>query len=204
MRLFLSFLFSIVISVGIFFGMQQMITSNQELKNDNKEPIQLNYLRDKKDTELKKKKRIKPKEPVKKIEPKKLKMVKTKMDTKITKNVKIKPFSMTKNIDISAISSLNGAQIAVNQGLFDANNLQTISRVNPHYPRKAKIRRKEGYVQLQFHITKEGQVINPMVLKAEPKGYFEEEAIKAIKKWRFKPSSSSKDATITFNFRLAR
>eukprot|EP01029_Cantina_marsupialis_P011799 TRINITY_DN262605_c0_g1_i1.p1 TRINITY_DN262605_c0_g1~~TRINITY_DN262605_c0_g1_i1.p1 ORF type:complete len:229 (-),score=39.04 TRINITY_DN262605_c0_g1_i1:168-755(-) len=117
--------------------------------------------------------------------------------TKIDKQVKIKPLSVTRNIDISAISSLNGAQIAVNAGLFDANNLQTITRINPHYPRKAKIRRKEGYVQLQFHITKEGKVLRPVVVKAEPVGYFEEAALKAIKKWRFKPTDSEKDATIT-------
>lgn len=47
------------------------------------------------------------------------------------------------------------------------------------------------------------------VVNSNPKGVFEDEAIKAIKKWRFKPSleddkSSFKNATITFNFKLAR
>jgi len=204
MRLFLSFIFAIFISVGIFFGMQEMITSNKELKDDNKQAVQLNYLRDKQDIELKKKTRIKPKKPVEKIEPKKLNIVKTKINTKVTKNVKIKPFSVAKNIDISAVSSLNGAQIAVDPGIFDAKNLQTISRVNPRYPRKAKIRKKEGYVQLQFQITKDGEVIEPTVIKSQPKGYFEDAAINAIKRWRFNPSDSSKNATITFNFRLTR
>jgi len=204
MRLFLSFVLAIFISLGIFFGMQEMISSNKELKDDNKPPVQLNYLRDKQDDQIKKKTRIKPKKPVEKIEPKKVHLIKTKIDTKITKNVKIKPFSVTKNIDISTVSSLNGAQIAVEQGLFDAKNLQTISRVNPRYPRKAKIRKKQGYVQLQFHITQNGDVIDPIVIKSDPKGYFEDAAINAIKKWRFNPSSASKDATITFNFRLAR
>jgi len=204
MRLFLSFVLAIFISLGIFFGMQEMISSNKELKDDNKPPVQLNYLRDKQDDQIKKRTRIKPKKPVEKIEPKKVHLIKTKIDTKITKNVKIKPFSVTKNIDISTVSSLNGAQIAVEQGLFDAKNLQTISRVNPRYPRKAKIRKKQGYVQLQFHITQNGDVIDPIVIKSDPKGYFEDAAINAIKKWRFNPSSASKDATITFNFRLAR
>lgn len=182
--------------------MQQMITADSDVVKKKDEPVVLNYLREQKDIKVQKEKRIKPKEPVKKIEPKKLDIVKTEM-TKINKDVKIKPLSVTRNIDISAISSLSGAQIAMNSGLFDANNLQTISRVNPLYPRKAKIRRKEGYVQLQFHISENGNVSNVQILKAEPQGYFEDSAIRAIKKWKFKPSDSSKDATITFNFRLA-
>ncbi len=181
-----------------------MITSNEQFKDTDKEPILLNYLREEKDSKIKKEERIKPKKPIEKIEPKKIEIVKTKINTDIDKNVKIKPLKVVQNINISAISSLNGTKIAVNTGLFDANNLQTITRVNPFYPRKAKIRKKEGYVKLQFHITADGQVTNVIVLKAEPAEYFEDSSIKAIKKWRFKPTGSAKDATITFNFRLAK
>ncbi|QKF80998.1 hypothetical protein CRV08_05545 [Halarcobacter ebronensis] len=203
MRLFYSFILAIFISVSIFFGMQQMISANNNLQTKNEKPIVLNYLREQKDINVEKEKRVKPKEPVKKIEPKKLDIVKTDME-KINKDVKIKPLTLARNIDLSAISSLNGAQIAVNSGLFDANSLQTLSRINPVYPRKAKIRQKEGFVQLQFHISKEGQVSEVVVLKSEPEGFFEDSSINAIKKWRFKPSDSAKDATITFNFRLAK
>ncbi|WP_320036074.1 TonB family protein [Halarcobacter sp.] len=203
MRLLYSFGFAICISVGIFFGMQQMIAADNTVLEKKEKPIVLNYLREQKDIKVQKEKRIKPKEPVKKIEPKRLDIVKTKM-TKINKNIKIKPLSVAKNIDISAISSLNGAQISVDSGLFDANNLQTITRVNPLYPRRAKVRSKEGYVQLQFHISKNGNVSDVKILDSNPQGFFEDSAITAIKKWRFKPSKDEKDASIKFNFRLAK
>ena len=203
MRILYSFLSATFISIAIFFGMQQMISANNNIVKEKTKPIFLNYLRDKKDSQIKEEKRVKPKEPIKKIEPKKLDIVKTKM-TKINQDVKIKPISIAKNNDLSSISSLNGAKISVDTGLFDANLLQTISRINPIYPRKAKLRNKEGFVQLQFHISQEGRVSNAVVIKADPKGYFENSAIRAINKWRFKPSHSEKDATITFNFRMTK
>lgn len=87
--------------------------------------------------------------------------------------------------------------------------LTTLNRVNPRYPRRAKIRREEGFVQLAFKIDSKGFVLDVKVIDSKPKGVFEEESINAIKKWRFKPSKDDiegtfKNATITFNFRLVQ
>lgn len=87
--------------------------------------------------------------------------------------------------------------------------LTAITRVNPRYPRRAKIRRQEGFVQLAFKIDSSGFVSDVKVMKSNPEGVFERAAIKAMKRWRFKPSKDDvagtfKNATITFNFRLAR
>lgn len=207
MRLIISFLLAIVVSLAIFIGMEKM-TSPKNMKQLEREDIpQLVYLRDKKDSQVDKKKRVPPKKP--KTEPvKKIDVLQPKMKLNIQKNVKIQPI-MTKNIDLSSISSLSGAQINVNIGLIDANTLMTLSKVYPKYPRRAKIQRKEGLVQLQFQIDSNGYVHNPIVAKSNPEGLFEKAALNAIKKWRFKPikdsdPSSLIDATITFNFRLSK
>lgn len=204
MRLFFAIIASFVISIGIFFGMQLMISSDNTTLKESKKNRHLVYLREKTDTKVERKKRVKPKEPLKKPPVKKIKIVKTQLNARVKNNVKIKPFrAVTKNIDVSAISSLNGAQIAVApQTLFDANTLQILRRVHPKYPRRAKMKKKNGQVQLAFLISKKGEVSNITIINATPPGLFEQSSIKAIKKWKFKPSGDSKNATITFNFRL--
>ena len=207
MRLFVSFIIGIIISLSIFIGMERM-TSSKNMKNLEREDVpQLVYLRDKKDSLVNKKKRVKPKKPeIQKL--KKVDFKQPKMKTNIQKNVKIQPI-VTKNIDLSAISSLTGAQINANIGLIDANTLMTLSKIYPKYPRRAKLQRKEGLVQLQFQIDVNGYVHNPSIVKSEPVGLFDDSALRAIKKWRFKPikdsdSSALIDATITFNYRLSK
>lgn len=204
MRLFFAIIASFVISIGIFFGMQLMISSDNTTLKESKKNRHLVYLREKTDTKVERKKRVKPKEPLKKPPVKKIKIVKTQLNARVKNNIKIKPFrAVTKNIDVSAISSLNGAQIAVApQTLFDANTLQILRRVHPKYPRRAKMKKKNGQVQLAFLISKKGEVSNITIINATPPGLFEQSSIKAIKKWKFKPSGDSKNATITFNFRL--
>ncbi|RYA24159.1 hypothetical protein CRU96_04495 [Malaciobacter halophilus] len=208
MRVIIAICLSFFISVGMFLLMQKMTTTQSDVVKKESNPIQLTYLRDKKDTHIEKKKRVKPKEPVKKVEPKKLDL-KTNLNKKLDKNMKIKPLAVNPNIDISSINSLNGAQIELGSNLLDANMLTAITRVNPRYPRRAKIRRKEGFVQLAFKIDSSGFVSDVKVMKSNPEGVFERAAIKAMKRWRFKPSKDDvagtfKNATITFNFRLAR
>lgn len=210
MRILLSLTFGILISVALFFGMHLMISSNNKGFKKTKELPRLVYLSDREETKIEKKKRVKPKEPPKKESLKKIKIIKTNIP-KVNQNVKVKPLQAKvapRNIDISTISSLSGAQVAAptisTPTLYDANSLQVLRKVNPKYPRRAKMRRQEGYVQLSFYISKDGVVSNVSVVASKPKGSFEKASVKAIKRWKFKPSKEAKNATITFNFRLAK
>lgn len=205
MRLFFALLLSISICVGIFFGMHLMTSSKNSNIANKSETRHLVYLREKTDTNIERKKRVKPKEPPKKQPVKKIKIVKTTVKPKVDQNVKIKPFkAVAKNIELSKISSLSGAQIEAAQGFLDANSLRALKRVNPKYPRRAKMKKQDGFVQLAFNIDKGGLVSNIKVIDANPKGVFEKSSIKAIKKWKFKEHEIVRTASITFNFRLAK
>ncbi len=203
----MKFIFPLLISFGIciviFFGMHLMIKSDNKKIQENSQTRHLVYLREKKDTVVERK-RSKPKEPEKKELPKKI-QIKTDLDTKINENIKIKPFKIeTKKIDVAAISSLNGAQVEMGQNFFDAHSLQALRKVNPKYPRRAKIKKQEGFIELAFNIDKEGFVSNVTIINSNPKDVFDKSALNAIKKWRFKKSESSKNATITFNYKLIK
>ena len=97
MRIFIAIIFSLVISIAMFVLMQKMTSADSEAVKEKTNPIQLTYLRDKKDTDIERKKRIKPKEPIKKVEPKNLKF-KAELNQKLNKNVKVKPLAVNTNI----------------------------------------------------------------------------------------------------------
>lgn len=205
MRIILSIFFASIICILMFFTMHLMISSDQEALKDSSQTQHLVYLREKRDTKIQRKKRLKEKEIIKKVVIKKIKLQKAPINIKTNKNIKIKAFKMTQErISLSSISSLSGAQIEMNMGFLDANSLQTLRKVNPRYPRRAKIKRLSGFVKLVFTISKEGNVSNVRILDSNPKEMFEKSSIKAIKRWKFKAINENKDATITFNFRLAQ
>ncbi|ADG92228.1 TonB family protein [Arcobacter nitrofigilis DSM 7299] len=197
MRFFLALSLSIIICLGLFFGMFIMTNSNNKKFEEQSELRHLVYLRDKDETKIERKKRIQEKPKVKKLE-QKPKFVK-KYSTEPEKNVKIVPFKIQQKIEISKISSLSGAKV-----ILDANTLAPLKKVNPKYPRHAKSKKQEGYVKLIFDIGKDGYVSNVRVVESNPEGVFENSSISAIKRWKFNRSEYSKTATIKFNFRLAR
>ena len=62
-----------------------------------------------------------------------------------------------------------------------------VVRVIPDYPPREQTRGVEGWVQIQFAVTSTGTVRDPIVVAAEPRGVFDEAALKAIARWRYNP-----------------
>ena len=58
-------------------------------------------------------------------------------------------------------------------------------RVDPQYPPKAKQRRIEGWVDIEFTIGPAGTVDNPKVIGANPPTVFEQAALRAVRRWRY-------------------
>lgn len=64
---------------------------------------------------------------------------------------------------------------------------QPLARFAPLYPPRARLRRIEGEVQVEFVVTATGGVEDPVVVHAEPADVFEGPALQAIRRWRFEP-----------------
>ena len=60
-----------------------------------------------------------------------------------------------------------------------------IMRMNPIYPRGARQRGIEGFVEVLFTITAEGRVTDLRVLRSDPGDVFVEATLEAVRRWRF-------------------
>ena len=77
----------------------------------------------------------------------------------------------------------------------------------PRYPKRAKRARIEGWVNISFTIDVDGSVKDVQVLSAEPEGIFENNTLRSVKNWKYKPQLLAGKATArrvvqTINFKL--
>lgn len=87
--------------------------------------------------------------------------------------------------------------------------LVPLVRIPPQYPPRAARRGIQGAVTVAFIITRKGSVRNPKVIEAHPPEIFNEAALRAIKRWRFKAKQVEgqwveQQATQTIEFRLSQ
>lgn len=88
------------------------------------------------------------------------------------------------NPNIDTRGAMSGVKLSVAGSDRD---VIPLVRINPDYPQRALNRGIEGWVVVQFTITAAGTVKDPKVIDADPKGYFEDAAVKAVSRWRYNP-----------------
>jgi TonB family protein len=100
------------------------------------------------------------------------------------------------SFEILTKPTIEHIQFPVINEYFEINQVdrkpRIIRRVIPIYPFSAKSGGIEGRVVLRFIVDENGFVQKPEVLRAEPEGVFEESALAAIVKYRFKPALINK------------
>ena len=87
------------------------------------------------------------------------------------------PDSMSADLDLSI-----GTGLSASDGEF-----LPIVKVAPQYPARASSRGIEGYVILSYTVTKQGTVLNPVVIEAQPENIFNRAAIKSALRYKYKP-----------------
>lgn len=79
-------------------------------------------------------------------------------------------------------------EIGMNIGdIHIARELTPLVKFPPEYPQRALSKEIEGYVLLRFVVTETGSVEAPEILHAEPEGYFEAAARRAVLRWKYQP-----------------
>lgn len=82
------------------------------------------------------------------------------------------------------------ADIKINMSLpqsSDDGDYMPLLKVAPLYPQRAAKRNQEGYVLVEFTVTRTGEVRDVKVIESKPKYVFDNAAIEAARKFKYKP-----------------
>ncbi len=167
---------AVFVTFGLFYLMQALILG-KDMRLDKAGGSMIDFVRLKKDSELETKKRKMPekKEPEEPPPPPDLSMART---NKPSQDMGDMTFAIDVDVD------MGGTNIAIAASDSD---VVPIVRVNPKYPLRASERGIEGWVEVEFTISKLGTVKDPYVLNSHPSSIFDRSALKAIRKWKYNP-----------------
>ena len=163
-----------VVTFLLFFLMQAVIATDEARLDEGAKGKLLDFVRLEEDQELQTKQR-KPKPPPPPDEPPP-DMPKPEFESS----------DISQGVDIGAVDV--NVNLNVEGGGFSSDGeYLPIVKVNPQYPRRAQTRGIEGYVLLEYIVTKTGAVRDPVVIEAKPPGIFNRAAINAALKYKYKP-----------------
>ncbi len=169
---------ALLMTFALLWGMQKLIAGGNEVMTDPVKGNVLDFIRLKKDEAIVKKER-KPQKPPKPKEPPPPMMT---------------PPMPQANPNAQAVKSQFGADIQADASLAGGLSLDTsdgdylpIVKVAAVYPRRAQARGIEGFVIVEFIVSKTGAVKNAQVVSAEPEGVFDRAALDAVAKFKYKP-----------------
>ncbi|MCX6592954.1 MAG: energy transducer TonB [Acidobacteria bacterium] len=74
------------------------------------------------------------------------------------------------------------------------------AKTAPEYPAAAKQLRVQGTVEVEVFITEDGKLEKAEPVSGNP--ILTRAAVECVKQWKFKPSGSAVQATLSFNFKL--
>jgi protein TonB len=177
-RYIIAIILAAAVTLGLFFLMQSLIKSGGSALTDGPKGSVLDFVRVKKDEAIEKKDR-KPQKPSK-PEQQPPQMQQPQMDSPSPENA---TSGMDFGADVTADLSLDGG-LALESG--DGEYLPIV-RVAAVYPQRALQRGIEGFVDVEFIVTKQGSVRDPKVIQASPEGIFEQAAMDATLKYKYKP-----------------
>ncbi len=73
------------------------------------------------------------------------------------------------------------------EGFQSEGEMLPIMTVPPEYPQREQARGTQGWVIVEFTVDQLGRVQTPQVIDAEPSRVFDRAAIKAVKRYKYKP-----------------
>ncbi|MBA6292015.1 energy transducer TonB [Colwellia sp. MB3u-70] len=174
----IALLLAVVMTFLLLWSMQALIVGGNKAMTEAPRGNVLDFIRLKKDEQVLKKER-KPQKPAKPKEP---------------PPPMVAPQMQQNNPNSETLSTSFAADIQIDAGLSGGLSLDSgdgdylpIVKVAPIYPRRAQARGIAGYVIVEFTVTKNGSVKDPVVVEANPESLFDRAAMDAVLKFKYKP-----------------
>lgn len=163
---------ALVVTFGLFFVMQMLIQSGTDKPLDEDKSRNIELVKVERNEEIQRKERVE--RPPEQVKPPELEMPDVNTSA---------PTQTVFNFDLpTGAQTVQGTGITTGDGEY-----LPIVKVNPIYPRRAAEQGIEGYVIVEYTVTTLGTTRDVVVVEADPRGYFEREAIKAAEKYKYKP-----------------
>jgi protein TonB len=178
------FIIALSVTFAIFFIIQALISQASELNKSNKAPNFIEFIRIKQDDSLQERKRTIPDKPP---TPKRPPQPQVELDVSKPPPTANLDFDMP---DFSLPTDFSGAFMGNLESMgTGTSQLIPIVKVAPRCPREAQISGIDGSVTLILNVNANGRVSTIQVKSAKPTRVFNSEAIKAVKRWQFKPKT---------------
>jgi protein TonB len=180
----LRFIIALSVTFAIFFIIQALISQASELNKSNKAPNFIEFIRIKQDDSLQERKRTIPDKPP---TPKRPPQPQVELDVSKPPPTANLDFDMP---DFSLPTDFSGAFMGNLESMgTGTSQLIPIVKVAPRCPREAQISGIDGSVTLILNVNANGRVSTIQVKSSKPTRVFNSEAIKAVKRWQFKPKT---------------
>lgn len=182
-----TFLAALIVTFLLFYFMQYLIATNgstmKELNviklHDSTVPVFDNYVIE----------QIEPPAPLVKVTPQDIEIPARQTDANNSISYSsnwVQP--ATPNMDVASIP-------------LSSNVMIPLIRTVANYPSRALARGIEGFVELSFTVNEIGNVQDPVVIYAEPEGYFERAALQSIERWKYAPAKEKGQPIPTYGVR---
>jgi len=174
----LALLSAVIITFLLYFGMNMLILTTGKEQEDQRsfKIIDTRIPPKQSELDIKDRKPPKPKEPEQPPEPPKFDQLSS-----------AKPTANATDMNFE----FQGAKVEGGISFEAASDREVlpIVRVEPIYPSRAMSRGIEGYVILEFTVLASGAVDENsiVVLEGQPEGMFDSAAIRAVRKWKYRP-----------------
>ena len=184
LRAAVSLALAVVIGIGLFYGMVLLVTTGVKGISKSETIDGVEFVRLKRDDRIETKKRLKKKPPRPKDPPPPPKL-------EIEEAEKPRPQALQMDIPMMDLPLRMGSGPFMG-GFNRADNKQDgglipLVTIAPMYPRNALLKRAEGYVIVEFTVTRDGSVKSPKVIEAKPRRLFNQAALRTILRYKFKP-----------------
>ncbi|MBM4206215.1 MAG: energy transducer TonB [Gammaproteobacteria bacterium] len=166
---------SFIITLALFYMMQVLIANDDNILEEGSKVRITDFVRLQDDQEVATKVR-KPKPPPPPDEP-----------PPSAPKQSFDSSASTMGVDVSAVQVKVDLNVGGTGGFSSDGEYLPIVKVAPVYPRRAQTRGIEGFVVVEFTVTKLGSVINPVVVESQPPGIFDNAALNAALKFKYKP-----------------
>ncbi len=171
----------------LFYLMQSLISGGKDLKKPDATENFIEFVRLKRPTNLETKKRELPKKPEVKDE----EMPKQNVNVAKNEHKPSRPELKfeTPKLDIPLAPGDGGMAMSGAGGGASANSDEVpLVRVEPQFPQEAAMKGiSKGWVRLVVDIGTDGSVSQAHVIEARPRNIFEQAAVKAVLKWKYRP-----------------